>query len=203
MTNSNNNNKDKDDAVVANFGDHEIITPPNKLRKAVVAGSGPIDDPVARAEEALAILACEFDAWMEAEMVRLDGARQDVREQGFNPKTQEALFHAAHDIKGQAATFGFPAVADVADSLCRLIEHTPDHHRIPMALVGQHVDAVRAIIREVKTADADMTAAVLAERLRQVTDDFIAQENLNNENRNNENRDRLGVVDGPPIVPGQ
>ncbi len=35
---------------------------------------------------------------------------------------REALFRAAHDIKGQAATLGFPLAAAVADSLCRLIE---------------------------------------------------------------------------------
>jgi HPt (histidine-containing phosphotransfer) domain-containing protein len=197
MTKSN-NNKDKDDAVVANFGDHEIITPPNKLRKAVVAGSGPIDDPVARAEEALALLACEFDAWMEAEMVRLDGARQDVREQGFNAKTQEALFHAAHDIKGQAATFGFPAVADVADSLCRLIEHTPDTNRIPHSLIDQHVDAVRAIARENSHSTSE-TALNLTRRLREVTDEFLVVEN----------KHRPDYLDGivgplaPPLAPGE
>ena len=44
------------------------------------------------------------------------------------------LFRAAHDIKGEASTFGFPAVAGVAESLCRLIEHTPDMQRIPLTL---------------------------------------------------------------------
>ena len=58
------------------------------------------------------------------------------------------LFHAAHDIKGEAATFGFPWVASLAESLSRLIEHTPDMKRIPLTLVDQHVDAIRAIIRE-------------------------------------------------------
>src|SRR5262245_32268163 len=41
-------------------------------------------------------------------------------------RSKDALFHAAHDIKGEAATFGFPAVASAAQSLCRLIEHTLD-----------------------------------------------------------------------------
>jgi hypothetical protein len=35
-----------------------------------------------------------------------------------------------------------------AESLCRLIEHTRNMRRIPIALVDQHVDAVRAIIHE-------------------------------------------------------
>ncbi|MGC3956684.1 MAG: Hpt domain-containing protein [Verrucomicrobiota bacterium] len=40
--------------------------------------------------------------------------------------TRDELFHAAHDIKGDAATFGYPSAAPIAESLCRLIEHTPD-----------------------------------------------------------------------------
>ena len=37
--------------------------------------------------------------------------------------------------------YGYPAVGAVADSLCRLIEHTPDMTRIPLTLIEQHVDA--------------------------------------------------------------
>ena len=87
-------------------------------------------------------------------------ARQDVKSKGFSKATRDALFHAAHDIKGEAATFGYPFVAASADSLCRLIEHTPDMNRIPIALVDQHVDAVRAIIRE----NARPDVAQIAER---------------------------------------
>ena len=89
---------------------------------------------------------------MVSECERLDTARHQVKAIGFNKDTRDALFHAAHDIKGEAATFGYPDVAASADSLCRLIEHTPDATRIPIALVDQHVDAIRAIIRE--SADA-------------------------------------------------
>jgi chemotaxis protein histidine kinase CheA len=55
-------------------------------------------------------------------------------------KTHNDLFRAAHDIKGETATFGYQAVTPVADSLCRLLEHAPDIKRIPLALVQQHVD---------------------------------------------------------------
>jgi len=184
---------------VATFGDHEVITPPNKLRKAVarVAPGEPYDDPVARAEQALAQLSSEFDDWMQAECERLDGARNEVKTTGFNKKTREALFHAAHDIKGEGATFGYPWVAQAADSLCRLIEHTPDMTRIPAALVDQHVDAIRAIVRESERADIAEIAATLTRKLRQVTDEFLAHEN----------HDRPDVLEGiilaPPLSPSE
>ena len=103
---------------------------------------------MARAEAALAELSGEFATWMEAGVRAARAARADVKRDGFTEKTHDTLFHAAHDIKGEAATFGYPGRRGAAESLCRLIEHTPDMHRIPLTLVDQHVDAVRAIIRE-------------------------------------------------------
>src|SRR5690606_34444285 len=131
-------------------------TPEHKLRKAV-SNRPPYsddEDPVARAEKALTELSSEFTTWMESECERLDKARRMLKAEGFTASSKEALFHAAHDIKGEAATFGYPAVAAAADSLCRLIELSPDVTKIPMKLIDQHVDAVRAIHREYARSDA-------------------------------------------------
>jgi HPt (histidine-containing phosphotransfer) domain-containing protein len=183
---------------IATYADHEVITPPNRLRGAVstVRTRNPADDPVARAEQALAQLSGEFSGWMNEECERLHGARSDAKKKGFSKSTHEALFHAAHDIKGEAATFGFPWVAALADSLCRLIEHTPDMTRIPLTLVDQHVDAIRAIVRESARPDIATVADKLMRKLREVTEDFLAQEN----------RDRPDYLDGilaPPLASGE
>jgi HPt (histidine-containing phosphotransfer) domain-containing protein len=169
----------KNAAAVATYGDHEVITPENKLRKVVSVKPllpGEVH-PVARAEKALADLATEFSSWMDSECERLDKARRDIAASGFNNASKDDLFHAAHDIKGEAAAFGFPLVALAADSLCRLIEHTPDVTRIPVKLVDQHVDAVRAIYHEYSRSDAKALASILTKRLRVVTDEFLSHEN--------------------------
>jgi HPt (histidine-containing phosphotransfer) domain-containing protein len=179
---------------VATYSDYEMITPPNGLRMAVSKVTDPTDDPVARAEQALAQLSGEFSSWMESECERLDKARREVKAKGFMKATRDALFHAAHDIKGEAATFGYPWVAASADSLCRLIELTPDMRRIPVTLVDQHVDAVRAIIREKARSDISDIADRLTRRLREVTDEFLLSEN----------KDRPEAMEGilaPPLAP--
>jgi HPt (histidine-containing phosphotransfer) domain-containing protein len=184
----------KDKEAIVTYGDHEIITPENKLRGAVSRTSDRnSDDPVARAEKALADLSNQFASWMDAECDRLDKARRELAK---NPDaaSKDALFHAAHDIKGEAATFGFPAVASAAQSLCRLIEHAPNIARVPSALIDQHVDAVRAIHREYARSDAKQLATALTKRLRDVTDEFLLHEN----------RDRPEVLEqlkAPSIVP--
>jgi HPt (histidine-containing phosphotransfer) domain-containing protein len=183
---------------VTTYADHEVITPPNPLRGTVsrVKDAKSAGNPVARAEAALAQLSSAFAGWMDEECERLDRARNALKAQGFSEVTQQALFHAAHDIKGEAATFGYPSVATLANSLCRLIEHTPDTTRIPLTLIDQHVDAVRAIVRESARPDIATVAEALTKRLREVTEEFLAHEN----------RDRPGYLDdilGPPIAPGE
>jgi chemotaxis protein histidine kinase CheA len=163
------------DPAVKRFGDHEVITPPHKLRHAVRPATAG-DDPVARAEAALAQLSSEFSDWMQDECARLDEARRSVHANGMEVVSREALFRVSHDIKGHAPTYGFPLVADVAASLCRLIEETRDPRRVPLALVDQHVDAARAIIREHGHAQADAIAAELTRTLRAVTDEFLRRE---------------------------
>jgi HPt (histidine-containing phosphotransfer) domain-containing protein len=186
-----------DTAAVKTFADHEVIMPPNKLKKAVFKArpnESPVADPVARAEQALADLSDEFSHWMEKDWLSLDAARRQVKTSGLSKQNGDELFRAAHDIRGQADTFGFPLAAPVADSLCRLIEHTPDPLRIPMVLIDQHVDAIRAIVHKNARGDTDKKAQHLGERLRHVTDEFLAHEN----------RDRPDYLEGivaPPIAP--
>ena len=186
----------KDQApLVVTYADHEIITPPNELRKAVAAAGPDDDDPVARAEAALVQLSSEFTAWMQAECERIETARQAIKLLGMTEHTHNALFRAAHDIKGEAGTFGYPEVVGVADSLCRLLEHTPEIARIPVVLIDQHVDAVRAMTRETARPDKAEVAGELVRRLREVTDDFLKREN--------EFRpDYLESIFAPPLAPG-
>ena len=180
---------------VATYADYEVITPPHRLREAIKAATEGDEDPVARADAALKQLSSEFGTWMLAECDRLEAARQKAAAQGLDEKTHDELFRAAHDIRGEAATFGYPILAGPADSLCRLLEHTPEHDRIPLGLVDQHVDAVRAIAREYSRPDLMDMAKTLTARLRAVTDDFLRREN-------SFRPDYLENIFAPPIVPG-
>src|SRR5579872_321028 len=110
------------DVEIKKFADHHVITQPNPLRKVLrrVADQD-LDDPVARAEKALADLSGEFKNWMGIEADRLAAAHAAILKDGFNAATRDELFRAAHDIKGDALTFGFPSAGAAAESLCRII----------------------------------------------------------------------------------
>ena len=117
---------------VQSFADHQVITQPNPLRRAVrLMSDDEADDPIARAEQALAALSGEFSDWMATECQRLTAAYDAVTQHGYTKATRDELFRAAHDIKGEAATFGYPSAAAAAESLCRIIDHAPDLAKVP------------------------------------------------------------------------
>ena len=164
---------DKDKPGVTKFADHEVIVVPNRLKKKALRHAAADEpDPLTDAEIALEELSGQFGSWMEDECVALEAARQLVHRKGLTDEARQALFRAAHDIKGHGTTFGYPMASDVADSLCRVMEHataTP----IPLAFIDQCVAAVRAIIREHDDDNAEETAAELAKELRALTDELL------------------------------
>ena len=179
------------------FADHQIITPPHTLRRAIRrVENRETDDPVARAEQALAGLSGEFKDWMRSECDRLAAAHDAVVREGFNAGTRDELFRAAHDIKGDAATFGFPIAGFAAESLCRIIEHAPNLDLVPAELIKHHIDAIQAIVREHNTIEKAGVASELSRRLRHVADEYLM---LVNKDR----PDRLEAIAAPSIVPGE
>ena len=189
-------NKPSDIEVKA-FATHHVITQPNPLRKVLrrVEDDKDADDAVARAEQALAGLSGEFKGWMLTEADRLSAAYAVIREQGFSEKASDELFRAAHDIKGDAATFGYVHAGVVADSLCRVIEHAPDLGRVPPELIEHHVNAIQAIVRDHTKFDTAMVATELSRRLRRVADDYLAH-------ANRDRPEHLEAILAPSIVPG-
>ncbi len=113
---------------------------------------------------------------------------------GFTGATRDELFRAAHDIKGDAATFGFPSAGAAAESLCRIIEHAPDLAKVPSELLAHHINAIQAIVLERTKLDTISVASELSRRLRGVADEYLAHVN----------RDRpehLEAVMAPSIAP--
>ena len=181
---------------VETFALHQVITQPNPLRKVMRRiDERELDDPVGRAEQALADLSVEFSAWMSVECARLGAAYAAIVKDGFNAQTREELFRAAHDIKGDAATFGYPTAAAAAESLCRIIEHAPDLDSVPSELIVHHINAIQAIVREQSKIDMIGMADELSTRLRGVADEYLIHVN----------RDRpehLDAIMSPSLVPG-
>jgi HPt (histidine-containing phosphotransfer) domain-containing protein len=169
------NNPKAPPVTVKRSHDHELIQPANLLkRRAAVLTDGPagIDETaIRRAEQALKALAPQFNGWMEDAARKLHDGWLKAGTDGFGSGQLAAFHRDAHDIRGQATTLGFPLCARVAESLCMLIEETPADRlgdEVGMMLIGQHVDAIRAITREGVAKAANPVGERLATELEQV-----------------------------------
>lgn len=156
--------------------DVEFVTPPTDLRKKVRVMSqreAAKFDPIKAAEAALERLSVQFDGWMHKETGQLFADWSVIEAEGLNDTTLAKLYNTVHNIKGQAQTLGYPLAGAVAGSLCHLIEavNTPAH--LPLTLLRQHVDAIRAIVAEEARDVANPTGAALLHKLQDVTQDYI------------------------------
>jgi HPt (histidine-containing phosphotransfer) domain-containing protein len=157
---------------------YEVLSPPTSLRTKVrelTPREAKKFDPVKAAEIALGRLSHHFGGWMDNETKALMAAWEQVNKEGMSEETLASLFQAAHNIKGQALTLGFPLVGEVAANMCHLIETTPSPQTIPLKLAGQYVDAIRAMVMEGAKDDANKTGVELLKTLQVVTDEFLAK----------------------------
>jgi len=151
--------------------DHSVIIPPATLReRAMSLGGGSKDGfdtaALTRAEEALAALAVDFSTWMRDESTKLETARETFRIDPSQNDNQQALYRAAHDIRGQGKTFGYPLAAELADGLCDLIDGAHEVDAKVLELVDAHIDAIRAVVRDDVRANEDKVARDLIVELR-------------------------------------
>lgn len=144
----------------------ELFMPPNILKAKVGGNSFTGMDMAAiqRAEAAMDELKSEFAGWAADDVKKLVAARA-LFAQSPGKDSRAALLRAAHDMKGQAATFNFPLIARVAGSLSKLIHELPADKDIPLGLVDAHVSAIHVIYRDKVMDMSNRVALVLTQEL--------------------------------------
>jgi hypothetical protein len=132
----------------------------------VGGGFGGIDaSAIAKAEEALKAMSAQFGQWLQDEIVKLDKAQTDIRTQGYNAQTAEALYFRAHDLKGLGTTYQYPLVTRLAGSLCKMMDDPAKRMAAPVVLLDAHIDAIKAVVRDHIQTDDHPTGKVLSEAL--------------------------------------
>ena len=149
------------------FDDHMVLRPPNKLKersaKRARTDDGGERAVISRAENALKLLSQEFDAWMTKELDRLEEARRAVVA-APSAAAIDRFYRSAHDLRGQAATFGFPIAGLIADGLCVILERKAEIAD-PAPLIDFHVESIRAVVRQNVREPDDAVGLALVERL--------------------------------------
>lgn len=147
--------------------DPEVVIVPARddLRRKALVNQGSADENMAqairRAQKAVESLSGEYDA-IFAEQVASIVAAHNAFAASRSDQTRAALFRAAHDLRGSAATLGYALAGRMAQSLSRLVSLVDEP---PASLVSAHVEALRAIAREKVKNPSDPVGSALAEEL--------------------------------------
>lgn len=146
------------------------VTQPPAPRLKLGGRLGALDpSAIAKAEAALKSLSGNFAQWLSDEIVKLDAARQRVREDGVNPETMETLYLRAHDLKGLGTTYEFPLITRIGGSLCRLIDDKDKRLGVDLGLVDAHIEAIKTAVREdIKTEEQPAGQALLEDLERKL-----------------------------------
>jgi chemotaxis protein histidine kinase CheA len=152
----------------------EIFMPPNMLKAKAGGGTGGVDmAAVKRAQQAMETLQTEFADWLTEDVRVLVAARSRYAE-APHAEAHAALLRAAHDIKGQAATFHYPLIARVAGSLSKLIGDLPETATLPLSLIDAHVNAILVIHKQTMQDTADEIALALCRELEARVEEILA-----------------------------
>jgi chemotaxis protein histidine kinase CheA len=155
---------------------YEVVQPPRTLKakaRVLTGAEAARFNPVGDAETALEKLSVNFQKWLDDQVAVLREAHADGVAAGFSEEATRNLFRAAHDLRGQAATLGYPLAGEIAGSLCHLFDHIPDGGHVPRDLVRLHVDAVRAVVAEKASDENHSTGRSLVDSLRAITNAVV------------------------------
>ncbi len=127
---------------------HEVIEVPNTLKEKA-AGGGISADLLRDAELAVAGLQDDYESRLGQEIDQLDAEFDAMRRADtFDPKR---LFALAHELRGEAGSYGYPLISRAADVLCKLLEKRTVLVPADVEIVEAHVRAFRTVLdRRVK-----------------------------------------------------
>ena len=136
---------------------------------------GSMSAVLARAQAAVDDLAKGYTTWARADVERartsLDAALSDPAQRA---KHVEDLFRVAHDLKGQGASFGYPLVTRIADSLCKLTrDRKLAYENRHLDLAKAHLDAAQLVLTKEIKGEGGQIGADLAAKLKTRVDELL------------------------------
>ena len=124
----------------------EVIKPPDTLSARVK-----LNGPNAVKTEGLEMsddgfiekVAANYLEYFKKDLKMLSTAFVQLSKSPENKEAREAVFNASHDIKGQAGSFGYILITDIANHLCRFLEKVDVIEKKHLDVIGFHVEAMK------------------------------------------------------------
>lgn len=156
----------------------EIIQPPNRLKKAKI-GTGPVKldtKAIERAEQAIKDMQQDYAVWAQEDLSALEAA---FRRACAGPAEQSAelrvMFRIALDMKGQGASFGYPLITAIGDSLAAFVEKRSSLVGLDCDVIAAHIATMRAVFAGNVRGDGGATGRELVAGLQALIDKAVTR----------------------------
>jgi chemotaxis protein histidine kinase CheA len=131
----------------------------------------PVDEDamLAAAEAAVGELRSAFEAALRADLDRIDAAVAAAADPGQRDRRVAEIYTAFHDLKGQAGSFGYGLLTEIAADLCAHLRAAKPVAARDVAIAAAYASAVRQVSEAKLLGDggatgqqirADLAAAV-------------------------------------------
>jgi hypothetical protein len=128
-------------------------------------GYNPLKETLARAEEATTALRANYTEWAR---IDVDQA-QALIDADRRREHLDLAYAAMHNIKGQGASFGYPLVTRIGQSLCRLIAPPRALDDAALKIAQAHLDALKLVLEKKIAGKGGEVGDKLAARLEGLT----------------------------------
>ena len=99
--------------------------------------------------------------------------RQFLADPGGQAEIGNQIYELCHDLRGEGASFGYPAVSRCADLICRVMDCKAQRNKRFLEIVKIEVDSIRAMVRfDVKGNPRGMALEII-DALEFLVDNFL------------------------------
>ncbi len=156
----------------------QVINTPNVIKSKVVEGGpGAVDEETL--EKAETVITQETDNYIElakADLKKIQVGLAKIKDSPDDPQPgMEMVFFSAHNIKGQAGSFGFELLTMIAERLCRIIEYLDEVTVKEVQVMELCVLAMQLAISQGLTGEGGEEGAALVEGLDMIVAKFFPE----------------------------
>jgi hypothetical protein len=141
-------------------GVYEEIEVPNTLLEKVGPGSGASAVALRRAEVVVEKMKEAYEERMGLEIDQLMSSYQEMQAAGVY--NLDMLYDRAHEIRGEAGTFGYDLVSDIGKLFCELLSPMGEVGTNEKLAINAHLNAMQTVVsQKVKGAGPEVAKQIV------------------------------------------
>ena len=148
-------------------GEFELIERPNVLKAKTGPGTGADGAAIARAEHVVETFKESYEQRVGGELEDIDALFTEMMlTKRFDLRR---ILIAVHEVRGEAGTYDYPLLSEIARSLCELLPQLENPTAIQLEVITAHIKAMRTIVaHKIKDDGGDLGKQVVKSLVKAV-----------------------------------